>query len=85
MVTHAEGGNLYEMMKRLGIRQCEGALARFGLRIGIAQRRCEACLSKKDCRVWLDRGPPVARLAPPFCENADVLFELQCESPGPRG
>jgi hypothetical protein len=23
-------------------------------------------------------------LAPRFCVNADILFELQCDQPGPR-
>jgi hypothetical protein len=84
MVAHAETGNLYEMMEHLGIGQCEGALSRLSLRFGIALRRCEACTSKKECREWLDQAPPRAILAPRFCKNADILFELQCEEPGPR-
>ncbi len=60
------------------------ALPRLSLRFGIALRRCEACTSKKECREWLDQAPPRAILAPRFCKNADILFELQCEEPGPR-
>jgi hypothetical protein len=85
MVAHAETGNFYEMMERLGIRQCEGALSRLSLRLGIALRRCESCPSKKDCREWLDQAPRRANFAPRFCKNADILFELQCEKPGRRG
>lgn len=85
MVTRAESGNLYEMMERLGIRQCEGLLSRVGLRLGIAVRRCEACPSKKDCRKWLDHAPAVANFAPRFCKNAEMLLELQCERSRPRG
>jgi hypothetical protein len=85
MVAHAETGNLYEMMDHFGIRQCEGALSRLSLRLGIAMRRCEACPSKTDCREWLDQAPPLANLAPRFCRNANILFELQCEEPAPRG
>lgn len=47
-------------------------------------RRCEACRSKKACRDWLDYAPAMVNFAPCFCMNAYILFELQCDQPGPR-
>jgi hypothetical protein len=46
--------------------------------------RCEGCRSKNACRDWLDYAPAMVNFAPCFCPNADNLFELQYDQPGPR-
>ncbi len=74
---------LHEMMASLGIDLGPDVLARLELRYPTAFRRCQACPAKGACLKWLDRGAK-PNLAPRFCENADILFELQCDQPGPR-
>jgi Family of unknown function (DUF6455) len=72
---------LDEMMVRLGIELGAETLPRLGLRYPTAFHRCEDCAFKSACREWLTFGAP-ASFAPPFCANADILFELQCDQPG---
>jgi hypothetical protein len=76
--------HIYAMMVRLGIEPDAGVLPRFSLRYATACRRCELCRSKKACQDWLDYAPTMVNFAPGFCVNADILFELQCDQPGPR-
>lgn len=76
--------HIFEMMARLGIEADAGALPRLGLRYATALRRCEHCRSKRVCRDWLDYAPAMVNFAPDFCANADILFELQYDQPGPR-
>ena len=75
---------VYEMMARLGIDPGEGVLPRLSMRYATALRRCENCRSKKACRNWLDYAPAMVNFAPDFCANTDILFDLQCDQPGPR-
>ena len=68
---------LYEMMARLGIEPSGNVLPRLSLRYATAIHRCEVCPSKQACRHWLDQSPERVSLAPHFCPDADILFELQ--------
>jgi len=76
--------HIYAMMARLGIEPDAGVLPRFSLRHATAFRRCEHCRSKTACHNWLDNAPAMVNFAPDFCVNGDILFELQCDQPGPR-
>lgn len=76
------GIHLYEMMTRLGIEPNGSVLPRLSLRYATAIRRCEACPHKEACRAWLDHTPEAISLAPHFCPDADILFELQFDQPG---
>lgn len=76
--------HIYEMMARLGIEPGAGVLPRLSLRYATALRRCDACPFQEACQVWLDHAPAAVNFAPCFCENADILFELQFDQPGPR-
>jgi Family of unknown function (DUF6455) len=76
--------HIYEMMERLGINPGAGVLPRLSLRYATALQRCEDCRSKKACQDWLDCAPMMVNFAPDFCMNADILFELQFDRPGPR-
>ncbi len=80
-LTHEHSVPVYAMMARLGIAPGAGRLS---LRYATAFQRCEACPAKQACQEWLDRAPAAVNFAPRFCMNADVLFELQCDQPGPR-
>jgi len=71
-----------EMMGRLGLDPAEGAVAPFSLSYITAFHRCEACPAKRACREWLDRMPALVSLAPRFCPNADIFFELQYDHLG---
>ena len=73
---------VYEMMTRLGIEPNGSILPRLSLRYATAFHRCEACAYKKVCRDWLDHAPALVSLAPHFCPDADILFELQFDQPG---
>lgn len=75
---------LHEMMANLGIELDTGALPRLELWYATALRRCQGCAAKGPCREWLDHAAASTSLAPRFCVNADILFELQCDQPGPR-
>ena len=76
--------HIYEMMARLGIEPSAGVLPRLSLRYAAAFQRCNACRSKRACEDWLDYAPTMVNFAPCFCMNADILFELQYDQPGPR-
>ena len=73
---------VYEMMARLGIEPNGSVLPRLSLRYATAVHRCDACPCKKACRDWLDRAPTLTSLAPHFCPDVDILFELQFDQPG---
>jgi hypothetical protein len=74
--------HVYEMMTRLGIEPNGSILPRLSLRYATAFHRCEACPFKQACRDWLDHAPALVSLAPHFCPDADILFELQFDQPG---
>jgi hypothetical protein len=76
--------HIYEMMARLGIEPSAGVLPRLSLRYAAAFQRCNACRSKRACEDWLDYAPTMVNFAPCICMNADILFELQYDQPGPR-
>jgi hypothetical protein len=78
------GMPVHAMMARLGIEPGSGAVPRWGLRYATALRRCEHCQCRNSCRDWLDCAPALVNFAPDFCVNAELLFELQYEQPGPR-
>ena len=65
-----------QMMERIGVDPAGGVLPQYSLRYAAARRNCAACKSKPACLKWLDTHA-VAYLAPMFCPNADVFFELQ--------
>jgi hypothetical protein len=73
---------LYEMMARLGIEPSGSVSPRLSLRYAIAIRRCEACEHKEACRQWLNQSTGSVSIAPHFCPDADILFELQFDQPG---
>jgi len=74
--SHEHSLLIYEMMARLGI---DSNVEVFSC----AFERCVACRAKEDCQHWLDEAPPGACLAPGFCRNADILFELCCDQGAP--
>ena len=81
--THKRGPiYVYEMMTRLGIEPGGDALPRLSLRYATAVQRCEECNCKAACRDWLDQMPTLVSLAPHFCPDADILFELRFDQPG---
>jgi hypothetical protein len=71
-----------EMMQRLGIEPGEGAVPRLSLAYMTAVHRCETCQVKGACREWLDCMPRSVAMAPSFCPNDDILFELRINQPG---
>jgi len=70
------------MMQRLGIDPGGGVVPHLSLSHIAAFRCCEACSFKQACREWLDSAPASALVAPPFCPNADIFFELRVDQPG---
>ena len=80
-VPNLERINVYEMMARLGIEPGGGIVPCLSLKYATAFHRCEACPSKQACRQWLDSMPTLVALAPRFCPNADIFFELQVDQP----
>ena len=70
------------MMQRLGIDPGGGVVPHLSLSHIAAFHRCEACAFKQACREWLDGAPASALVAPPFCPNADIFFELRVDQPG---
>jgi len=82
--TSEYAAHVYQMMVRLGLEPAAGVLPGLGLRYATALRRCEKCRSKKACQDWLKYAPAMVNFAPDFCMNADLLFELQYDQPGPR-
>jgi hypothetical protein len=83
-MTREHPVHLYEMMERLGIEPDVRVLPRLSLRYVTAFRQCEACQCKKACQEWLEYAPWMVNFAPCFCINAEILFELQYDQPGPR-
>ena len=84
MVSSATGHHsayLDEMMERLGVEPAGGVVPRWSLSYATALHRCQGCRSKAACQEWLDSMPMSVSLAPNFCPNADILFELQVEQP----
>jgi hypothetical protein len=73
-----------EMMRRLGIEPGGGVAPHLGLRCATALHPYESCLSKEACRNWLASAPASIALAPRFCANADIFFELQVDQPRAR-
>jgi Family of unknown function (DUF6455) len=73
---------VHEMMARLGIEPSESVVPRLSLLHATAVHRCEACSNKQACRDWLDRMPAFVSLAPHFCPDADILFELRFDQLG---
>lgn len=71
------------MMERLGI-DLAGGEAPLSLSFATVFHRCEICPSEQACRRWLELMPALVALAPRFCPNADIFFELQAEQPRPR-
>jgi hypothetical protein len=69
------------MMERLGIDPGGGVVSRLGLQYAAALRRCESCPVTQVCKTWLEGAPESAGIAPPFCPNGDILFELQFDQP----
>jgi len=80
--NHKEPLLVWQMMERLGIEVAGGALTHWSMVYDTARHRCESCSSKPACKRWLKATPPFAGFAPPFCPNADLLFELQVSRPG---
>jgi len=72
---------ILEMMQRLGIEPGGGVVARLGLSYATAFRRCGTCACKQACRDWIDHGSAAATVAPRFCPNADIFFELRAALP----
>lgn len=80
-VPNPEEINICEMMSRLGIEPGGRVVPRLSLRYATAFRHCKACPSKQACREWLDSMPTSVALAPRFCPNTDIFFELQVDQP----
>ena len=73
-----------EMMQRLGIDPDAGIDPHYSLSHMTALHRCENCTEVDACRAWLTRMPAAVALAPRFCPNADIFFEMQIDQPGPH-
>jgi len=73
-----------EMMERLGLEPGGSEAPRLGLSYATALRRCQACPSKQACRDWLDSLSASPLVAPNFCPNADIFFELLVDQPSVR-
>ena len=72
---------VYEMMRRLGIEVAGGVIPRHGLTFACAVRTCRQCSGRMSCRKWLEDASPALSLAPGFCPNADLLFQLMLDVP----
>jgi Family of unknown function (DUF6455) len=72
---------LSEMMQRLGVEPAGGVVPRWSLSYVTALHRCQNCPSKEACLAWLDSMPMSVSVAPRFCPNADILFEMQVDQP----
>jgi hypothetical protein len=70
------------MMRRLGIEPGAGIVPQLSLSYIAAFHRCETCPFKQACRDWLDSTLAPVSLAPRFCPNAGIFFELQVDQPG---
>ena len=71
---------ILEMMERLGIEPEGGVVARLGLSYTTAFHRCDSCICKTECRAWINKAPASALLAPRFCPNSDIFFELKFDA-----
>jgi hypothetical protein len=74
---------VFEMMEKLGIEPSSSVTPRLSLAYATAVHRCELCPLQETCRNWLDHAPASIGLAPQFCPDADILFELQYDQIGP--
>lgn len=74
--------HICEMMNRLGIEAGAGVVPRLSLRYVTALQRCQHCPSETACRDWLAQAAALVNLAPDFCPNKDILFELQFDQGG---
>ncbi len=83
-LAHESSAHIDEMMARLGIEPGAGVLPRLSLRYATAFQRRETFPYKEACRDWLEHAPAVINFAPRFRMNADTLFELLCDQPGPH-
>ena len=78
-ITHErQPAQILEMMERLGIEPEGGVVARLGLSYTTARHRCDSCICKTECRAWIDKAS--ALLAPRFCQNSDIFFELKFDA-----
>lgn len=86
MTAHIEACSAYihEMMMRLGIGRDAGDSPQMCLWLETAFERCDSCETKKACQDWLNCAPSSVSVAPWFCRNGELLFELQYDRPGPR-
>lgn len=86
MTSHTQdfSAPIHEMMARLGIGAEDGVSPQMCLWFETALARCEACQAMKACRDWLNCAPLNVSVAPWFCRNGDILFELQYDQPGPH-
>jgi Family of unknown function (DUF6455) len=73
-----------EMMERLGIDPGAGVVPHGSLSYLTALHRCEQCSCKQLCHAWLAKQTAAVALPPSFCPNADILFEMQVDQPGPH-
>jgi hypothetical protein len=71
---------VYKMLERLGIEIGAGAIPRYGLMYSAAVRTCRSCGSMHACAEWLATASETC-IAPDFCPNADIFFELELEGP----
>jgi hypothetical protein len=69
---------VYKMLERLGIELGAGVIPRYGLMYTSAVRACRSCGSVRACTEWLGASSATA-VAPDFCPNADIFFELELE------
>lgn len=86
MTSHTQGFSapIHEMTARLGMDAEDGVSLQMCLWFETAFARCEACQAMKACRDWLNCAPLNVSVAPWFCCNGDILFELQYDEPGPH-
>jgi hypothetical protein len=69
---------VYKMLERLGIELGAGVIPRYGLMYCAAIRTCRGCGSMRACAEWLATASDTC-IAPDFCPNADIFFELEVE------
>lgn len=70
--------NVYKMMEHLGIESSGGVIPRLGFTYTSAVRTCQKCQSVRVCTEWLEAAHSTS-VAPDFCPNADIFFELVME------
>lgn len=79
--AHEDSARIYDMMVRLGIDQDTADPLKLSMWFETGLRRCENCEAKRACQDWLNCVQS-AVVAPSFCVNADILFELRYDQPG---